>query len=262
MLLISTQVFAQSKPKGYSETTSSDFRVRAGVNLEYKLSDRLSLFCQEELRAMNSLRSFDRAMTTVGAEYAAWKHLDIGGGYTLVNALKVPSEGASYMGKPRHRAYLQVEYSIPMGQGLKLSLRERVQCTFRTDSVNVAERANPNVVLRSRAKVSYKCRRLPLVPYGYFELYNTLNGPYVSLDDLYVVNGSKPASIGNYICRYRASAGVKYRFNRHTSLSAYYLFDSDIDYDVNITRNTSKVNRVIRETEFRHILGVELSHRF
>ena len=260
LLFAAAPALAQtSKQNGYSETSSSDFRARAGITLEYKPCNSLTLSLGEELRAMQSLRSFDRAMTSLGVEWGAFKHFDVGVGYTLINALKTPSDAAPYMGGPRHRAYVNAEYTLPLGN-FRLSLRERVQCTWRTDSVNVAEKANPSLVLRSRLKLSYKCVRAPLVPYAYFELYNTLNAPYVSLDGL--SGAASGASLQNYVCRYRAGAGLKYRFNRHTSLSAYYTFDDDINYDVNITRGKGKVNRVVRETQLRHIIGVELTHRF
>lgn len=252
--LTASLVCSAQKQDGYREEESSDFRARASVTLGYKPTSNLDLTISEELRFRDNLASFDRSYTTVEAKYSPVKRLDIIGGYTLA----VVSKQTKTI---RHRAELGTAYTFHAGN-FRIGIRELVQCSFRTDSVNVAEKANPALVLRSRLRVSYKFPYIPIVPYIGAELYNTLNSPEVDMSQLKTINGSKPESLRNYICRYRATAGLKYRINAHTSIEAYYLYDRDINYDVNVGRKSHAVNRVAREVENRHTAGLALCHYF
>jgi len=248
--------FAQ-KQDGYSESSSSDFRARAAVTLGYKPSKNWDLSFNAEVRGCDNLRKFDRVYLTAGASYSPFRHFKILGSYTFGDLYKTdPTEWIM-----RHRLSGGASYTIPVGN-FRFSIRELVQCTWNRDSVNTAEKANPTLRLRSRLRVSYDTPVQPITVYVGFELFNTLNAPYADLSDLNVLSGNKPESIKNYISRYRAAAGLKYKFNAHTSIEGYYRFDDNINYDINIGKKSGKVNRVEKETEFRHIVGVELIHYF
>lgn len=253
-LLAGVQCLAQQKVNGYSEEESSDFRTRAAFTLGLKPVKALDMSLSEEVRFRGNSRSFDRSYTTFNIKVAPAKRFHIIGSYTF----GVISKESKDMSTFRHRANGGLEYTIPAGR-VRFSIREMAQCTWRRDSINVKERANPELILRSRLRIALKSRSLPLTPYVGFELYNTLNSPEQDLSSLKVINGTKPDLLKNYICRYRAAAGLKYKFNAHTSIEAFYRFDNNINYDVNIGRVSQAVNRVVKETERRHIAGVELT---
>jgi len=256
LLAAGTACLAQ-KQDGYSESSSSDFRARAAVTLGYKPSRNWDLTFNAEARACDNLRKFDRFYLTAGASYSPFRHFKIHGSYTFGDLYKTdPTEWVL-----RHRLSGGVSYTIPVGD-FRFSIRELVQCTWNRDSVNTAEKANPELRLRSRLRAAYNTPVVPITLYLGFELFNTLNAPYADLTDLKVISGNKPGSIKNYISRYRAAAGLKYKFNAHTSIEGYYRFDDNINYDINIGKKSGKVNRVEKETEFRHIVGVELIHYF
>lgn len=88
-----------------------------------------------------------------------------------------------------------------------------------------------------------------------FELHNTLNAPKV------VANyKSDPYSTDNYITRYRAGVGVKYRISRNHRLDFYYYFDYDSSYNIDYKGNKGDLKGYLRENEYRHIFGI--SYKF
>lgn len=247
------------KQDGYREISSSDFRARTGVTLGYKPSRNWDISVNAELRARENFRKFDKVYLTAGAEYSPFRHFKILGSYTFGDLYKTDPSARWTL---RHRLSGGVSYSIPCGRYFRISLREMVQCSWNRDSVNTAEKANPALRLRSRLRVSYDTPAQPITIYAGFELFNTLNAPYADLEGLEVVSGNKPSFIRNYISRLRAATGLKYRFNSHTSIEAFYRYDHNIEYDINIGKKKGTVNRVEKEMQNRHIVGIELTHYF
>ena len=126
-----------------------------------------------------------------------------------------------------------------------------MQTTFRTDSVNRYEKMNPEMVLRSRLTAEYNIRHSKWTPYLLFELHNTLNAPAV------VLNYKRdPYSIDNYITRYRAGVGAKFKVTRNHRLDFYYYFDYDRRYNIDYKGNKGDLKSVVQENEIRHIFGI------
>jgi opacity protein-like surface antigen len=137
----------------------------------------------------------------------------------------------------------------------EFALRERVQTTFRTDSVNRYEKMNPEMILRSRLSAEYNIRHSKWTPYLLFELHNTLNAPAV------VLNYKRdPYSIDNYTTRYRAGVGAKFKVTRNHRLDFYYYFDYDRSYNIDYKGNKGDLKSVVQENEIRHIFGI--SYKF
>jgi hypothetical protein len=187
----------------------------------------------------------------VGATYDIGKHLKIGGEYILINMYD--NEIRAWESR-RHRANINVEGEVKVGD-FEFSLRERVQTTFRTDSVNRYEKPNPEAILRSRFVASYKIPFSRWSPYLLFELHNTLNAPGV------VANYKSDAYyVDNYITRYRAGIGAKLRITRNHRLDIYYYFDYDRGYDIDYKSNKGDLKGYVQENEMRHIIGI--SYKF
>ena len=230
-------------------TNQSDVRVRIGGDFEWEIVDDLSLEASLEMRLDNNLANVDRLQTGIGLEYEVCKYFNVGADYLLIN---IHEPGA--WKRPRHRANLNLEGNIKAGR-FEFQLRERVQTTFRTDSVNRYEKMNPEMILRSRLSAEYNIRHSRWTPYLLFELHNTLNAPAV------VLNYKRdPYSIDNYTTRYRAGIGAKFKVTRNHRLDFFYYFDYDRSYNIDYKGNKGDLKSVVQENEMRHIFGI--SYKF
>ena len=247
LLLGSITLSAQNIIPGV--TNDSDVRGRLGGAFVWEVAKDLSLEASLEMRLKNDFSTVDRIQTGIGLEYEACKYFNIGADYQLINT----HEPGTWE-RPRHRANLNLEGNVKVGR-FEFSLRERLQTTFRTDSVNRYEKMNPELILRSRLTAEYNIRHSKWTPYLLFELNNTLNSPAV------VLNYKRdPYSIDNYITRYRAGVGAKFRVTRNHRLDFYYYFDYDRSYDIDYKGNKGDLKSVVQENEMRHIFGI--SYKF
>ena len=64
----------------------------------------------------------------------------------------------------------------------------------------------------------------------------------------------------NYITRYRAGLGAKFRITRNHRLDFYYYFDYDRGYNIDYKGNKGDLKGYLQENEFRHIFGI--SYKF
>ena len=230
-------------------TNSSDIRGRVGGAVEWEVAKDLKLEASLEMRLNNDFSNVDRLQTGIGLEYEVCKYFNVGADYLLIN-IHEPGAWKS----PRHRANINLEGNIKAGR-FEFALRERVQTTFRTDSVNRYEKMNPEMILRSRLSAEYNIRHSKWTPYLLFELHNTLNAPAV------VLNYKRdPYSIDNYTTRYRAGVGAKFKVTRNHRLDFYYYFDYDRSYNIDYKGNKGDLKSVVQENEMRHIFGI--SYKF
>ena len=228
-----------------------DVRGRMEGVIEWGVTKDLSLEAGVEARLKNNIGSMDRIHTFVGATYDLNKHIKIGGEYILINMYDSEIKGWE---SSRHRANINVEGEMEVGD-FEFSLRERVQATFRTYSVNRYEKSNPEAILRSRLVATYKIPHSRWSPYLLFELHNTLNAPKA------VANfKTDKYGVDNYVTRYRGGVGVKYRVDRDHRLDFYYYFDFDRSYNIDYKGNKGNIKGYILERELRHIFGI--SYKF
>lgn len=234
-----------------TKSTTNDFRGRVEGVFEWEPVKNMTVEAGVQLRLNNDLGSVDRFQTAVGIGYEVNKYFDFGAEYNLIN--NYDHEVRNWE-KPRHRLNVNLRGTVKAGR-VELSLRERLQTTFRTDSVNRYEKMNPEIVLRSRIMAEYNIRHSRWSPYLLFELNNTLNAPKV-------VENYKEAALrtDNYITRYRAGVGAKFRISRHHRLDFYYYFDYDRGYDIDYKGNKGDLKGYVQENEFRHTFGI--SYKF
>ena len=249
--LINSANAQSDTPKPDVADVVDDIRGRMEGVIEWGATKDLSLEAGVEARLKNNIGSIDRIHTFVGATYDLNKHLKIGGEYILINMYDSQIKGWE---SSRHRANINVEGEMEVGD-FEFSLRERVQTTIRTDSVNRYEKCNPEAILRSRLVATYKIPHSRWSPYLLFELHNTLNAPKV------VANfKTDKYSVDNYVTRYRGGVGVKYRVDRDHRLDFYYYFDFDRSYNIDYKGNKGDLKGYVLEREIRHILGI--SYKF
>lgn len=243
---LSAQVVSPDTP---TRQNSNDFRGRIEGAFEWEVAKDLSLEASVQMRLKNDFATVDRIQSAVGVKYEPIKYFNIGADYVLINGHEV-----GRWERPRHRINANIEGNIKAGR-FSLSLRERVQTTFRTDSVNRFEKMNPELILRSRFKVEYSIRHSRWTPYLMFELNNTLNAPKV-------VENYKEATLStdNYVSRYRAGIGAKLRIDRNNRLDFYYYFDYDRGYNIDYKGNKGDLKGYVQENDHRHIFGI--SYKF
>lgn len=251
MLLSLTLGATAQEPFTPARSTTNDFRGRVEGAFEWEVVDDLTLEAGVQLRLNNDLATVDRIQTSVGANYEVNKYFDFGADYVLINGYEADVKAWD---KPRHRVNVNVRGKVKVGR-VVLSLRERLQTTFRTDSVNRYEKMNPEFMLRSRLMAEYSIRHSRWSPYAMFELNNTLNAPKV-------VDNYKKAALrtDNYIARYRLGVGAKFRISRYHRLDFYYYFDYDRGYDIDYKGNKGTLKGYVQENEFRHTFGI--SYKF
>ena len=250
LISLATTAMAQNVP-AHGVVNTNDFRGRIEGSFEWEPIKDLSIDAGVQLRLNNDLGSVDAIHTSVGAEYEVCKYLNLGVDYILINGYE---SDKLVWDRPRHRVNLNLEGSVKIGR-VELSLRERLQTTFRTDSVNRFEKSKNAAILRSRLMAEYNIRHSKWTPYILFELHNTLNAPQV------VANyKSAQYSTDNYITRYRAGLGTKFRISRNHRLDFYYYFDYDRNYNIDYKANKGDLKGYIQENEFRHIFGI--SYKF
>lgn len=228
---------------------SNDFRGRAEAAIEWSPVKDLSLEASFQARLKEDFSTVDRLQTSVGLNYEVCKYFNLGADYVLIN----PHERGHWE-QPRHRLNLNFEGVVEAGR-VELSLRERLQTTFRTDSVNRFEKMNPELILRSRIEAAYNIRNSKWTPYLLFELNNTLNAPKV-------VENYREAELGtdNYVTRYRMGIGAKYRITRKHRLEFYYYMDYDRGYNIDYKGNKGDLKGYVKENQIRHIFGI--SYKF
>lgn len=249
-LCFGATLWAQDIPQP-TDVNTNDFRARVEGAFEWEVAKNLSVEAGVQLRLKDDLATVDRTQTSVGVNYEVCKHFGIGADYVLINRYDMAQ---SAWEKPRHRANLNLEGSVKVGR-VELSLRERLQTTFRTDSVNRYEKMNPEMILRSRLMAEYNIRHSRWSPYLMFELHNTLNAPKV------VANYKRDEyGVDNYITRYRAGVGAKWRITRNHRLDFYYYFDYDRTFNIDYKANAGTLKGYVRENEMRHIFGI--SYKF
>lgn len=249
--LINSANAQNDTPKPDVADVVDDIRGRMEGVIEWGATKDLSLEAGVEARFKDDMHSTDRIHTFVGATYDINKHIKMGGEYILINTYDSEIKGWE---SSRHRANINVEGEVKAGD-FEFSLRERVQTTFRTDSVNRYEKPNPEAILRSRFVASYKIPFSRWSPYLLFELHNTLNAPKA------VANYKRePLMTENYITRYRGGVGAKYRIDRNNRLDFYYYIDFDRSYNIDYKGNKGDIKGYKLERELRHIFGI--SYKF
>lgn len=248
-LSVPATLFAQSPE--YREESENDFQFRVGAEIEKKFARKFAFHWSEELRIKNSFQDIDKIYSDLGLSYKPLNWLKLNLNYTFISMYHDGKKKTNYekYWDLRHRVSLGATFSYKTISGWKFSLRERVLSTFYTkDDFLPEEKSDPKWNLRSRIMAEYEFRHVPVTPYAYVEISNTLNAP--KLAD------------GNYIDKVRTALGVQYRFDRRNSIDVFYRFDYNFDKDINIKNSTGVLKSIIDKNEYNHILSVSYKFKF
>lgn len=216
-----------------------NFNARISVEADYKIVKTLHVFASEEIR-LGGKNIMARSYTAAGFSYRFNDYLKAAVSYTAIavnrggTAADDAAEAAGRSYEWRHRISGDITGSVRFGRW-KLSLRERIQGTYKNRELNNFQQPQTGWVLRSRLKASYSFRTVPIEPYAYFEPRLLLNGAKWS-EEGYTQNYDDAQFIGHkdvYFNRLRGAAGLTWKLNSTHSFDLYclydYLYDKDID---------------------------------
>lgn len=162
---------------------------------EKKLSKKVSVGAEVEMRTRNNFKTMDRWTVGLSAEYKPIKYLKLAAGYTLLNNnfredISYNTSGSynnwrpSYWGV-RHRLNASVTGTYKFQNGLRVSLRERWQYTYRPEKTvsrwdfdnswweDKVRKGKGKNQLRSRLQVEYDKKLALFTPYASAEFYNS-----------------------------------------------------------------------------------------
>ena len=257
LLFLSPNVMAWEYDS-YGNTMEQSVETRVGADFSKKWKNGLSLSLSEDVRVclydkLSGVNAkdefvdtvngpaFNKSYTTVSLAYSPIKYLKFDVGYTL--RLLGGKDWSDYNEYLRHRLHIGLT-GIYDTHYVKLSLRERLLCDIRTDSVNLLEKQQYEWLLRSRLAAEFYVPGKPVKPYAWIELENTLNATEYQQKDGH-----------QYISQVRTQAGVKWRLSRRSSLDFYYRFQYGYNRDINITKRKGKI-QLTEETSYLHAIGI------
>lgn len=226
---------------------SDAFGTRVSAEGEYSIINGLDLSVSQELRFFGGARFFDRSYSQVGLSYRFCDYFKAGVSYTAIavnkdkDVLTESGEESVNWAEWRHRVSADLTASVKAGQW-KFSLRERFQGTYRMSDLNNYQQPQMGWVLRSRLKVAYEFRSVPLEPYAYFEPRLALNGAKWSEEGI-GENYEDAEFLGHkdvYVSRYRGAAGLEWQLDKRSSIDFYVLYDSLYDKEIDARKEGSK----------------------
>lgn len=229
---------AIAAPAQTRTSTSSDFSMRFGASVEKEIGQGFALTWSEELRTKNASSDLDRIYSALGLSYEPVPWMKLAATYTLMALRTSDDHGKEWDLRNRLETDLTLQHRI--GEGWKLSLRERIRTIWHTRHTDPVTQVDPECMLRSRLMAEYTPARGVLHPYLYVELSNTLKSPQLT---------------GNYVNKVRTSVGVTIELTPRSSLEWYYRFDYNMDKEVDVYPDGT-LRQLTEEKQFNHIIGI------
>jgi hypothetical protein len=193
MVGISAPAIAQVKDAG----------LWASINLEKKLSRKVSIHFTEELRFNENITELGTFFSELTGEYKFSKVLSISGGYRFINKRRVDD---SY--SKRHRYLFNLNVKGKVGQ-LGMNLRIRYQSQY-ADVESSPDGQTPSNYVRPKLTLKYDLNK-KYMPWAYGELFVHVN-----------------RADGVLLDNYRAGAGFEYDFSKRSSIELGYLINGEL----------------------------------
>ncbi|MBQ9076445.1 MAG: DUF2490 domain-containing protein [Muribaculaceae bacterium] len=199
------------------------------VEADYKLTKKWGLSAEGEYRTQDNFSNTERWAATISAEYKAWSHLKIAGGYTYIyqhcpNETTKKGNIIPQYWQPKHRAFFSLSGSYKW-HNIEFSLRERYQYTYRPnqyvtkyDDDRITRKTDEIIktknqhVMRSRIQVEYDKKKCKFTPYASCELYNSFTDGFRTE-------------------KTRWTIGSSYKIDKKNSVDLYYRYNDENDDD-------------------------------
>lgn len=258
LLLLAALVLGSGLRAQTDEELDPDYCGRLSLSADAKLARGLHLAFEEEMRCNNGFASLDRLQSTLELKYKVVSGFKVGVGYTLIS----PYDGDMAAFKsPRHRLLADASYTVNLGNW-SVALKERLQWTHRTGSMNTWQNPRDAWGLKSRLTLKYKGFGA-FTPYAYVESRHFLNAYQVDA----VYNGETGAWYTHdgaiksdpgwfldgrhcYMNRLRECIGFDYSFDKHNTLSVSLLTDQTTDLVIDANAEGTKLFSYKRQTGF------------
>jgi hypothetical protein len=192
-LLVSSAAIAQVNDAG----------LWTSVNLEKKLSRKVSLHFTEELRFNENISELGMFFSELTGEYRFSKVLSVSGGYRFINKRSLDD---SY--SKRHRYLFNLNVKEKVGD-LGLNLRIRYQSQY-ADVESSPDGMVPSNYVRPKLTLKYDLNK-KYTPWAYGELFVNVN-----------------RADGMLLDNYRVGAGFEYEFSKRSSLELGYLVNGEV----------------------------------
>ncbi len=183
-------------------SAEDDFGGNISVELSKKLSKKVDLSLEEEVRLTQNMSHFDRSATTLGADFKLLKKYLKGG--VAYSALVYNETDYCLLD---HRAIASLTGSVNAGN-FEFSLRARYQATFLDDSYGNSHKVNPKQIVRGKAEIEYDIASIKL-------------NPYISAEAYYEI-AKKDCN------RFKYSIGAKKKINKHNSFGVGFQLDDKL----------------------------------
>lgn len=228
LLLLPMSLSAQDEEVDRDE--GDDVEASFNVGAEKKLTKKLNLSLDGELRTRDNFNTIDRVSLSPAIEYKFLKQLkfSVGGAYAFVNNDSKEKYRTDNTLKwirrscwaSRYRGYVALTGNVNLGR-FNVSLRERYQLTYRTGytakrdyysrdgeykyTTNDVRDSKTNQVLRSRLLVDYAIRHSAFKPFASVEMTNDLVSDFS-------------------VAKMRYAIGTDWKLNKHHSLEFCYMY--------------------------------------
>jgi hypothetical protein len=219
--LFSTCSFFVHAQDAYSE----DFGIWGTVSLEKKLSEKLYVKLEEELRTFDNASRIDQFFTNVGVQYRLNKNIRFALVYRFINKSR---DDMSY--SKRHRLYVDASYRRKV-YNFTFIYRLRTQSQVQ-DYLSSDDGKYPETFMRHKIDVKYQVKKF--IPYVAAEFFLQLNDPRFHEAD-------------NQWTRERFYFGLEYELNKRETLGSFFMIQRDMN-----------VNNLQRE----YVLGFEYAYSF
>jgi len=190
-----------------------DFGLWTTIGFEQNLK-KWQLEGEAELRTFENAGTINRWSIKAESSYDIFKPIKTGLGYQFISL----NDTLYSDFQPRHRIYYFIQGKLKVAD-FTFSVRERVQLTTKDESDRIKEsgkidtyKINPELVLRSQAKIAYDIPKFPVNPTFSFEAFYSLND-----------------SNGNAFNELRYTISLNYKLNKHHEFELYGLLDRDIN---------------------------------
>lgn len=180
----------------------NDAGLWASVNLDKKVTQKLTFSLSEELRFNENVSELGTAFTEIGADYKFYKFVSLGISYRYIQKKRVDD---FYSIRHRYNIDLSLKYKL---KKINLTLRERFQTQYAdvntSEDGKIAER-----YLRSKLTVKYDLGKKYI--------------PFISCELFYQLSNREENEFDNA----RYAAGFKYEFNKKMSIDLFYLINKE-----------------------------------
>lgn len=185
-----------------SASAQDDFGGNISVELSKKISKRVDISLEEEIRLTQNWSNFDRSATSVGADFKLIKKYLKGG--IAYSALVYNETDYCLLD---HRAIASLTGTVNAGN-FEFSLRGRYQATFLDESFGNSHKVNPKQIVRGKFEVEYDVTKIKL-------------NPYISAEAYYEI-AKKDCN------RFKYSIGAKKKINKHNSFGLGFQLDDKL----------------------------------